>query len=626
MLRRVLASLLVLVTVALAGCAESDARESAAREAAQAYLDDWAAGNLTEAADRTDDSAAALLSLRAIATSMGFGEGEQSLRPEITAVELTEGGASVSYTATWEFEAAPDWTYDAVLELAAGQDNALTIGWDATTVHPDLANGETIEWARGLPERASILDGAGVPIFTATPVVLVGVDPGRVADLASLAAVLASTLGISAEEIVASVSASQPGQFVPIITLRRADYDAVRSAIFDLPGTVFREETRQLGPSARFGLGVLGRVGEATAELLDEAGADYVPGDQLGTSGLQRAYQEQLAGKPGLVVEAVAVDGTRRDLERIDPQPGTPIKVTLDTAIQNAADSAVATRSEPTHIVVVRPGTGEVLAVSSNAAANPANALTGQYPPGSSFKIITGSALLDAGVVDLETQLPCPGTIAVGGREFVNEDGFDLGDVPFRTAFAQSCNTTFISAAQQLPTAALESAAESFGIANPWDLPVEVFSGEVPSPADSVDLSAAAIGQGRVLVSPFSMAIAAATVASGAVPVPSLVADAPVAGQAPDAPSPGVVTALQQLMREVIVSGTGLGLADRGEVYGKTGTAEYGTDLSPQAHGWFVGFRHDAAGGIAFSVLVENGQHSRTSAVPVADTFLGNLG
>lgn len=625
MLRRSFAFLLVLVTVLLAGCSDTDARESAARDAAKAYLDDWASGDLEAAANRTDDSAAALLSLRAIATSMGFGEGEQPLSSEITAVELSAGGALVNYTATWEFEAAPDWTYDAALELTTGQDDALTIGWDATTVHPDLADGETIESARRLPERASILDSAGVPIFTATPVVLVGVDPGRVADLTSLAAALASSLGISAEEIVASVSASQPGQFVPIVTLRRPDYDAVRSAIVDLPGTVFREESRQLAPSARFGLGVLGRVGDATAEVLDEAGADYAPGDQLGTSGLQRVYQEQLTGRPGLAVEAVAADGTRRDLERIEPAPGTPIQVTLNTAIQNAADAAVAGRSEPTHIVVVRPGSGEILAVSSNAAANPVNALVGQYPPGSSFKIITGTALLDNGVVDPETQLPCPGTVAVGGREFVNEDRFDLGEVPFRTAFAESCNTTFISAAQQLPTGALESAAASFGIANPWDLPVEVFSGEVPAPADSVELSAAAIGQGRVLVSPFSMAIVVATAASGAVPVPSLVADAPVAGQAPAPPSAEVITALQQLMREVVVSGTGEGLADRGEVYGKTGTAEFGTDVPPQAHGWFVGFRPDAAGGIAFSVLVENGQHSRTSAVPVADTFLANL-
>ncbi|MBA3367838.1 MAG: penicillin-binding protein [Geodermatophilaceae bacterium] len=626
MLRRTCAALVALTCVVLASCSDTDEREMAARAAAAAYLDAWAAGDLTGAADLTDNSASALLNLRAVATSMGFGEGEQPLRTAITAVDLDDVGATVSYTATWEFDAAPDWSYEAQLDLRADEDEALTVDWTTAAIHPELGDGETIEWSRSLAERATILDSAGNPVFAPTPVVIVGVDPGRVTDLPALAATLAAVLDISAEDIVASVAATQPGQFVPIITLRRPDYDAVRAAIFDLSGTVFREETRQLAPTAGFALGVLGRVGEATAEVLDEAGTDYAPGDQLGTSGLQRAYQAQLAGRPGLTVEAVGLDGGRLELERIDPQPGTPIQVTLDTAIQSAADAAVATRSEPAHIVVVQPGSGEILAVSSNATANPASAMVGQYPAGSSFKIISAAALLSNGVVGLDSPVACPGTVAVAGREFDNEDQFDLGTVPFLTAFAESCNTTFTTTVQELPAGALETAAGSFGIGASWDLPVEVFTGALPPPADAVELSADAIGQGRVLVSPFAMAIAAATAASGAVPVPSLVADAAAAGQAPAAPAAEVTAALRQLMRQVVLTGTGQALADRGEVSGKTGTAEFGTDVPPQAHGWFVGFRPDPAGGIAFSVLVENGQSSSTSAVPLADRFLGNLG
>ncbi len=360
--------------------------------------------------------------------------------------------------------------------------------------------------------------------------------------------------------------------------------------------------------------------------MLEEAGPDYAAGDQLGTSGLQRAYQEQLAGKPGLAVEAVDADGNRRDLERIEPRQGSPLQVTLDSAIQNAADSAVADRTEPAHIVVVRPETGAILAVSSNAAANAANALLGRYPAGSAFKVITATALLSNGVLGLDTTVPCPGTVVVGGREFQNEDRFDLGTVPFRTAFAESCNTTFTTAVQQLPTGSLEAAATSFGVGASWDLPVDVFTGELPPPADAVELAADAIGQGRVLVSPFSMAIAAATAAVGAIPVPSLLRDAPAAGQPPAPPAEPTIEALQQLIREVVLSGTGEALRNRGEVSGKTGTAEFGTEVPPQAHGWFVGFRPDSTGGIAFSVLVENGQSSSTSAVPVADSFLGNLG
>lgn len=92
MLRRGCATLLALVAVLLAGCSDTDEAESAARDAAQAYLDAWASGDLAGAANRTDDSAAALLSLRAIATSMGFGAGRAPLSSEITAVELSESG------------------------------------------------------------------------------------------------------------------------------------------------------------------------------------------------------------------------------------------------------------------------------------------------------------------------------------------------------------------------------------------------------------------------------------------------------------------------------------------------------------------------------------------------------
>ena len=152
-------------------------------------------------------------------------------------------------------------------------------------------------------------------------------------------------------------------------------------------------------------------------------------------------------------------------------------------AVQNAADGAVAAQPLATHLVVVRPGTGELLAVSSNEAANPANALTGQFPPGSSMKTMTATALLSAGTVTPQTPVPCPGTTVVEGREFENEDQFDLGTVPFTEAFAQSCNTTFIQQALTLPDDALAAAAASYGVGTDWDLPVDVFSGERPATA-----------------------------------------------------------------------------------------------------------------------------------------------
>src|SRR5205823_2520910 len=148
--------------------------------------------------------------------------------------------------------------------------------------------------------------------------------------------------------------------------------------VYDLPGAVFPTGTRLLAPSSRFALGLLGRVGAATAEVIDESkDADgeprYVAGDQLGLSGLQRAYQEQLAGTPGFTVSVVSSDAATGDQGRqiaaVAPKPGTPIRTPLVPAVQNAADAAVAGQQLPTHLVVVRPGSGEILAVASNEAA-----------------------------------------------------------------------------------------------------------------------------------------------------------------------------------------------------------------------------------------------------------------
>src|SRR4029450_3920318 len=134
-----------------------------------------------------------------------------------------------------------------------------------------------------------------------------------------------------------------------------------------------------------------------------------------------------------------------------------------------------------THLVVVRPGTGEILAVSSNEPADAGNALTGQFPPGSAMKTITATALLAAGTLPPDTPVACPGTTSVEGREFENQDQFDLGTVPFTEAFAQSCNTTFIEQALQLPDGALAEAASSYGVGTDWKLPVDVFGGSVPA-------------------------------------------------------------------------------------------------------------------------------------------------
>jgi cell division protein FtsI/penicillin-binding protein 2 len=242
------------------------------------------------------------------------------------------------------------------------------------------------------------------------------------------------------------------------------------------------------------------------------------------------------------------------------------------------------------------------------------------------MKTMTATALLSAGALTPTSPVPCPGTTVVDGREFENQDQFDLGTVPFTEAFAQSCNTTFIQQALTLPDDALSAAAASYGVGSDWQLPVDLFSGAVPATSSGTTKAADAIGQGQVLMSPAQLALVAAGIASGTPAPPVEVVGGPAAGTDPAGPPAGVLEALRPMMREVVLSGTATGLADRGEVFGKTGTAEFGTNTPPDAHGWFMGYR---LGGpqddIAFAVLVEAGQSSSV-AVGVADAFLAALG
>ncbi len=611
----------------LAAC--SGGSEDDVRAAAQAFLDDWTGGDLPAAAAGTTDPGAATALLKQAAGDLAGA----TLSAELGDVTVDDGTATAAWTATWDLAAAPDWTYDATLELREAED-----AWQVVTrpavVHPELGEGQRLQLTRALPERAAITDAAGAPVFAPTEVVNVGVDPGQVTDLPALAAALSAATGIAAEDITADVQAAPPGQFVPVITLRRPQFEAIRAQVFDLPGAVFPTDTRLLAPSPRFAAALLGRVGDATAEVIEETTVDgvaaYAAGDELGLSGLQRAFQEQLTGTPGFTVTVVSTDeatgDTGREVAAVDPVPGQPVQTPIVPAVQVAADAAVAGQPLPTHLVAVRPGTGEILAVSSNEAAAAGNALTGQYPPGSSMKAITATALLSAGTVTPDTAVPCPATTVVEGREFENQDQFDLGTVPFTEALAQSCNTTFIQAGLQLPDDALAAAAASYGVGSDWQLPVGVFSGSVPADSTGTTKAANAIGQGQVLMSPAALALVAAGIASGTPAPPVEVVGAEPAGPAPAGPGQAVLDQLRPMMRQVVLSGTATELADRGEVYGKTGTAEFGTNTPPDAHGWFTGYRLGGPqGDVAFAVLVEGGGSSKT-AVAVTDAFLGGLG
>ncbi len=614
--RHATAATLVALASALTACSSDES--GAADKAARTFLDAWAAGKDDAAGAATDAPDGPREWLPLVRKQLDGAKVSADLGKGTTGDDT----ATREITVSWAIPGMEKpWSYPSSIELVK-QGETWKVHWETALVHPELSPTQSLAVERTLPERAPVLDRAGASLFSKQQVVTVGVEPGKATDLPGLAATLAQVLAaekVTAAEIVADAQKAKATAFVPVVTLRRARYEQVKPEIHSLPGTVFQGGERMLPVTPTFGQPLLGRVGEATAEVLKEAGDMYAAGDQLGTSGLQRTFNKQLSGVPAVVVSLTDTAGKPvKQLATSGGKPGTALTTTLDSAVQRAAETALAPVKQQAAIVAVKPSTGEIVAVANSASVDFDIALEGKYPPGSTFKIITTTAALQAKVAPTSAH-PCPGSIVVGGKKFINANSFDLGTVPLRTAFARSCNTTMINLGAKLPAGALTETAAQYGIGATWDLGVPAYGGAVPAPADATEAAADAIGQGKVLVSPFSMALAAAAVQSGSLPAPSLIKGKSSATDAKKL-APTVMGPLRDFSRAVVTEGTAKaplgGLP--GAVAGKTGTAEYGDATPPRSHSWFAGYRGD----LAFAVFVYDGASSDTIAAPVAATFL----
>ena len=555
-------------------------------------------------------------------------------RVEVTSVDLeqaAEGTATARLEVTFDLAAghgaAPGSVlrYPTTLRLARGgegDDATWNPLWEPALVHPSLADGATFAVERTQPARADVLGRDGTAVVADTPVVQVGVQPSRTSDPAATAAALAAALGVDAAALTTRIQQASPDAFVDVITLRRSDYDAQRDVLQPLPGTVFRESSRPLAPTRGFARGLLGSVGEVTAETVEASGGRYAAGDLAGSSGLQARYDERLAGRVGIVVSASGGStAAAEELFRAAPVEGEAVRTSLDAAVQLAADETLAAATSQAALVAVDTATGEVLAVANAPVDGGDIALTGRFPPGSTFKVVTTLALLTDGLDPAET-VACTPTYTVDGRSFANFEDEAFGDVPFRTDFALSCNTAFASLSPRLADDTLPTTAAQLGVGAEWAAGVDAFAGDVPVAESAVDLAAASFGQGRTLVSPLAMAVAAASIGAGELRRPAVVLDpAPEPAAAPAGTAdPAALSTLAGLMRDVVTSGTATVLAGvPGEpVHAKTGTAEHGTGDPLPTHAWVIGFQ----GTLAFAVFVTDGASGGTVAAPLAADFL----
>lgn len=546
-------------------------------------------------------------------------------------VEREDGTGTVVLHWAWDVE-GHDWTYDTTAALVEGEEQEWAAEWTPATFIPELTAEERIEVQSEYGPRADVVDTSDRPIVTLRPVGRYGLDKANTPpdQVGTSAERIAAALGIDPAAYRAAAEAAGPEAFVEGLTVRQGEESQhVAPEFTSIPGALVVPDELHLAPTRAFARELLGYVGEATAEVVEKSEGRIRPGERVGLAGLLATYDDALRGTPTLRIQAVGADDTRRELAEWEGEPGQPLVLTLDQEMQLEAERILSQFSgegaPASAIVAVRPSTGEILAAANGPANNGFNAATtGEYAPGSTFKLVTSLALLRAGVA-LDDILSCPETLDVDGYTFHNFDDYPpsaLGEVSFRTALANSCNTALIGARDRIDEGALATAAESLGLVAELDLGYPASLGRVPEPEGETEKAADLIGQGRVVATPLGMATVAATIAAGHTVVPHLIADRPGEAAPAQPLTADEAAALQELMRAVVTEGsaTFLGSIPGEPVGAKTGTAEYGepgADGEYPKHSWMIGTHGD----LAIAVFVETGESGATTAGPLLQTM-----
>ncbi|MER6526729.1 penicillin-binding transpeptidase domain-containing protein [Streptomyces sp. NPDC001508] len=375
---------------------------------------------------------------------------------------------------------------------------------------------------------------------------------------------------------------------------------------------------------------VTGESGTPPVTALDRDGGKLTTAayPSLGTvlDGLREKYGKLAGGKAGVELRVVRGKESKKaklsDKTLLELSKGTPgtVRTTLSPSLQAAAERQVAS-SQRASVVVLRPSTGEVLAVA-NTSRGFNTALQGSLAPGSTMKVITSSLLIEKDLAAADKSHPCPKTFTYGGWKFHNDDDFQIKGGTFKASFARSCNTAFISQAGKLDDDDLTKQAQQvFGLSrNDWAIGVPTFDGSVPVQS-AAQMAASLIGQGGVRMNPLNMASVAATVKAGVFHQPYLVSpsvDHRKLATASRTLSAGTLSQLRELMQYTAAYGTAAqAMSGLGPDYGaKTGSAE--VDGQKKPNGWFTAYRGD----LAAAGVVQAGGHGGDTAGPIVAALL----
>ena len=442
----------------------------------------------------------------------------------------------------------------------------------------------------------------------------------------------------------------------------------------DLPVALIDEGQWRHYPFADHLSHLIGYVGKvAEEEVEDNQPLLKQPDFRIGKNGIEALYEERLRGVAGTrQMEVNALGSPVRELEKRESTPGEELALTIDSRLQEFTVGRIGEESGA--VVVMQVHTGEVLALASMPAFDPnefskgitsaywkelnANkkvpllnkALAGQYPPGSTFKMITGLAALASGKVSAKTKVFCPGYYMLGNHRFGCWKPEGHGTVDLESAIAHSCDTYFYTVGRDAGIDAIAAMAKEFGLGAISGLKLKgERPGIVPSPEwkkkargtswNPGETLNSAIGQGDTLATPMQLAIMTARLVNGGKKIlPRLLMNEPDRDEGFIDIDPAFLELMDKGMYQVVnePGGTAFGSRITEEAYqfgGKTGTAQVrkllvvGQDQSTlpwelRHHALFVGYAPVAKPTICCSVLIEHGGGGASAAAPVAKDVL----
>lgn len=452
---------------------------------------------------------------------------------------------------------------------------------------------------------------------------------------------------------------------------------------FELPGTIVDVRLRRLYVKNQSIAHVLGYVGEISAdELKSVRYSGYKRGDLIGKSGVEKSFEKYLRGERGGRQIEVNVSGQLvRVLRTVDAVPGNNIFLSIDQNLQKKAEDLLS--SVTGAVVVMEPTTGYILSMASSPSFDPNmfvdgfsfdqwealvknkshplqnKAIQAEYPPASTYKIITAMAGLEEGVIDDKTTFFCPGAYKFANREYRCWKKSGHGSLSVGRAIAESCDVFFYQVGLRLGVDRMAAYAKSMGLGSLTGVQLEQESGGLVPTASwkkrrlgiawqGGETLSVSIGQGYNLTTPLQLAAMISSIANGGIRLTPL-----IVSKIQNASGETITEYHPEIKGYVPINGKNMDIIRKGlwevvngksgtariahidgmDICGKTGTAQVFSRKSDnenesrraqhlKSHAWFVAYAPSINPKIAVSVVVEHGEHGGSAAAPIASELI----